>query len=188
MNTDHMSQDFSEETHTRIDLAGSLASMLCAIHCASAAFVPAALGALGMGALLGHEVEWVFTIVAIGLAVTAAFVGWRRHRSTLIVSLLGLGIVGLLASRAIEMSSGHDHGHGHEVTQAHAGGHHDEHEGEQAHGHHDHGEEGHGDGHGDEHGEGGFDTHLLGTLVGILAGLLLVSGHVAGLRANRRPR
>ncbi len=175
--------------------------MLCALHCASAAFIPAALGAMGMGALLGHEAEWVFTIIAIGFAATAAFVGWRRHRSTLIVALLGLGIVGLLASRFIEMSSGHDHGHGHghEVAQMHEGEHEDEHkdthegEHEDEHGHHDHAEKDHHDDHHDDHGdahgeEEGAGAHLLGTIIGVLAGLLLVAGHVAGLRANRRPR
>jgi hypothetical protein len=155
-----MNQDLLSSTHTRIDLVGSFASMLCALHCASAVFIPTALGALGLGALIGHEAEWVFTLVGIGFAATAALVGWRHHRSTLVVSLLALGIAGLLASRAIETSASHEHGH-HEATMAtmeqprHA--HHGPHE----------------------------DIRLLGTLVGILAGGLLVSGHLAGIRARR---
>jgi hypothetical protein len=156
-----MNQDLLSNTHTPIDLAGSFASMLCALHCASAVFIPTALGALGLGALIGHEAEWVFTLVGIGFAGTAGLVGWRHHRSKLVVSLLTLGIAGLLASRAIEMSASHEHGH-HESMTVTMGqpndAHHGPHEG----------------------------IHLLGTLVGVLAGGLLVSGHLAGIRARRK--
>ena len=37
--------------------------------------------ALGVGFLLGHGAEWIFTIVAIVFATSALLLGWSRHRS-----------------------------------------------------------------------------------------------------------
>lgn len=83
----------------RLDRVGAVASSLCAVHCAVCALLPAAFGALGMGSLLGHEAEWVFTLIAVAFAAGALISGWRRHRSVWVAGLLALGIAGLLASR-----------------------------------------------------------------------------------------
>ncbi len=62
-----------------VDRLGVVASTACAIHCPSVAVLPTALSAAGLSALLGHEAEWGFTIVAACLAASAMVVGWRRH-------------------------------------------------------------------------------------------------------------
>ena len=210
-----------------VDRIGAIASSLCAVHCAVVALLPAVLGSLGLGALLGHEAEWVFTIIAIAFAAGAAILGWRRHKSNAVLAILAIGIVGLLASRGIEMSGGHhDHGdhhahghddHGHDAHKDHHdehaehhggknpgdkhdahGEHHDHHDQKAPHGdkkHDEHAEhkDAHGDAHhgedvhGEHHGEGeGLDAHMLGTIVGVLAGLLLLIGHIMNIRATRR--
>lgn len=119
-----------------IDRVGALASGACVVHCALCALIPGTLGALGLGALLGHEAEWGLTLAAIVFASTALLLGWRRHRSRGVVLCLGLGVAGLLASRLLEEGGG----------------------------------------------------HALGTAVGVAAGVVLVVGHIANLRAARRCR
>ncbi len=105
----------------QIDRFGAVTSSLCAVHCALGAVLPAALGALGAGFLFGHEAEWVFTLLAVSLAAGALALGWRRHRSVLVAGMLGVGIVGLLASRGLESSEGpqdHDDATQHSAAEA----------------------------------------------------------------------
>lgn len=85
-----------------VDRLGALASTLCAVHCALSASLPEVLAAFGLGALLGHEVEWVFTLLAIGIATAALLWGWQKHRSPRVASALGTGIVALLLARLLE--------------------------------------------------------------------------------------
>ena len=182
-----------------VDRVGAFASTLCAIHCAVCAFLPAALGALGVGFLVGHEAEWIFTLVAVAFASIALLLGWRQHRSIKVAGLLLIGILGLLASRAIEMGSGH---HGHEDAahgSAHAeAGHKDEkHAAKKAHDEHkdktqaksDHKGETHHDDHAKEEGDDHDDLgHMVGTFVGVIAGFILLIGHLFNLRATRASR
>lgn len=176
----------------RVDRIGAVASSLCAVHCALVALLPAALGALGLGALLGHEAEWVFTLIAVAFAGGALFLGWRRHRSSLVAGLLVLGIVGLLASRGIEMSSGHhdEHGESHHHAEEHTtpSEFHTEGAGtglgQEGYGHEDSGHEDSAGAH-EAHGD---TAHLAGTGVGVFGGLLLLLGHILNIRAGRRRR
>jgi len=167
-----------------LDRFGAVASSLCAIHCALCALMPAALGALGLGALLGHNAEWVFTLIAIAFALSALALGWRRHRSKWVVGVLTLGVVGLLVSRGLEMGSGHhhdehhavaEHDEGHGAAAAHESvTHHDASLADSTHdAHHDD----------DDHGSVG---HAAGTVVGVLAGILLLFGHILNIRATRQ--
>ncbi|MEM8962246.1 MAG: MerC domain-containing protein [Acidobacteriota bacterium] len=89
-----------------MDRLGTLASALCAVHCALCALLPTLLVAWGLGALLTHEAEWTFTLLAVVLGVAALVLGWRKHQSWWIASILGVGIVGLLASRFLEEGGG----------------------------------------------------------------------------------
>ena len=179
----------------KIDRFGAVASSLCAVHCAAVALLPLAFGALGLSFLAGHSAEWSFTLLAIVFALFALNISWRKNRSVPVTALLIIGIVGLLASRFIEMSSG-DHGHhGHQehVAEAHhkpsehASEHHEPGAEKNAKEHDDHKEE-----HKSEHkGHGGHDEHegighAVGTVVGVLAGLLLFIGHLLNLSATRR--
>lgn len=84
------------------DRLGIAASSACAVHCAATALVPGVLGVLGLGALLGHEAEWGFTLSAVVLAGAALWHGWRVHRSVQIALLFAAGIAGLMLSRVVE--------------------------------------------------------------------------------------
>ena len=161
---------------------GALLSSLCAVHCATVALLPLAFGALGLSFLAGHDAEWVFTLAAVVFAAVALSANWRKNRSTYVTTLLILGIVGLLASRVIEMNFGEHGHHEHKSQVEHAGAEHKEHNHDEKHGEH---EDEHHDSHGahDEH--DGFG-HALGTAVGVIAGLLLFVGHVVNLRVTRR--
>lgn len=99
------------QTRDSVDRVGAVASSLCAAHCAVGALLPAAFSAFGASFLLNEEVEWLFTGIAITFAMFALWQGWKSHRSSVVALLLGLGIVGMLASRFIEEASGHHHGH-----------------------------------------------------------------------------
>ena len=194
---------------SRLDRIGAVASTACAVHCAICALLPAAFGILGLSVLSSPGAEWAFTLIAIAFAAGALFVGWRVHRSRMVFALLSLGIVGLLASRFMEMGS-HHHGHdsGEQHAAVHSGGA-DSHEGDtgQKHSegekhddgktHHEKGESGSGhDAEGGDHGadhheghEGEEDVaHLAGAGVGVLAGLLLLFGHIGNIRSTRKSR
>lgn len=185
------------KTSRSFDRTGSLASTLCALHCAFCALLPAALPALGLGFLLGHTTEWAFTIFAITCALVVLFLGRARHRKRPLPALLLIaGLLGLGASRVIEMKGGHEDHEEHHGSQIHAGS---EHPGTKPastqHEHpSDHGQKGEKDGHhdqahqadshhdqahhdGDHHGD-----HVFGGIIGIFAGLLLLAGHILNLR------
>ena len=150
---------------------GSIASGLCAVHCALCGLLPLAFTSLGLGVLLGHGAEWVFSITAIALGLIAMIWGWLQHRSTGVAVIFAIGILGLLGSRWLEMSGEHDEHH-------HAG-------------HHEQTEHSETDGHKDTHeAHAGMEdsSHLVGTFVGVGAGILLLLGHTLNLRAARRCR
>ena len=92
------------------DRFGTVASSICAVHCAICGFLPVAFGAVGLGFLLGHEVEWLFSLVAVVFGLVALVMGWRQFRSPRVAALLVLGIVGILASRVLEMGDAHHDG------------------------------------------------------------------------------
>jgi hypothetical protein len=164
------------------DRMGSFASSICALHCAICGLLPVVFTALGLGFLLGHEAEWILSITAISLGLGALVLGWRQHRSGWVAGLLVVGIVGLLASRGLEMGLGHEDHHGSSHQEDGGDGesdaltdpHEEAHPSEPS-------EEHHGEEKGDE-------THLLGTLVGVLAGMMLLLGHIFNIRMARRCR
>jgi hypothetical protein len=94
--------DGAQPSHQPIDRLGALASGACAVHCMLSGILPEALAAVGLGALLGHEFEWGFTLAALVLAAGAMNLGWRKHRSRPVVALLGGGIVALVFARLLE--------------------------------------------------------------------------------------
>lgn len=95
---------------SNVDRFGTLASAACTVHCVLSAILPEALATLGLGALLGLGSEWVFTLVALGVATAALLLGWRRHRSGRVASLLGAGMAALLIARWLEDSIGESAG------------------------------------------------------------------------------
>jgi len=86
----------------RVDRFGMAASILCVAHCAISALLPTVFTLIGAGFLLAHFAEWTFTLVAAGFAATAMVLGWRREGSVLVMSLLAIGVAGLLTSRLFE--------------------------------------------------------------------------------------
>ena len=178
----------SSETreNERIDRFGAVASTLCALHCAVCALLPAAFGALGLGMLLSQEVEWVFTIVAVAFALVALIFVVRQKRSYLITGLLGLGIIGLLTSRGLEMGSNHHH-HGDEHHTEEHGSHKEEHHDEHKDAHTEHTEhkEEHHDDHAGEEEEHSDITHSAGAFIGVMGGVLLLFGHLFNIRSMR---
>ena len=204
--------ELEPQSNERVDKAGAVASTLCAIHCAICALLPAAFGALGLGMLLSQTAEWAFTLVAVSIAAGALVLSWRQYRSVAVAGLLSLGIVGLLASRVLEMGSDHHHGdhHGeeHHEEAAHAEkghhdstsntnkheDHHDEKQVASGHDHEDHSSEKHHDDHKDSHHdehdgeEDGHseDNHTLGASVGIVGGMLLLFGHILNIGTSRK--
>jgi len=130
--------------------------------------------------LVTHEVEWLLTGFAVVLGLFAVYQGWRRHGNVVVMATLCVGVIGLLAARGLE-GGGHDEGHegasapAAESVKAEATAASADHGAEASHD----GEEHHGDEH---HGAG----HIMGELVGVLAGLILCFGHIINLREWKR--
>jgi len=120
-----------------------------------------AFSAVGLGFLLDEQTEWIFSILAVLFGLWALILSWRQHRSKRIAALLILGVVGLIVSRGLEMGAEH---HDEEV-------HHSEVHAE----------------HQDPHSEAHEDvSHLAGAVIGVLAGLILLVGHLSNIREAHR--
>ena len=189
-----------------VDKIGVIASTICAIHCAVCALLPFAFVGLGLGFLMSPEIEWALTLGAVAFATVALIQGWRIHRSLFPTGFLILGIIGLMTSRGIEMTSGHhDHHDEHHHSEHHDEHHHIENHSENhSENHHEksahaeekavaalhastsHHEEHHKDD--DHHAEEGDSAHTLGGLIGLLGGFILVLGHIFNIRVSQRCR
>jgi hypothetical protein len=78
------------------DRVGTVASFLCAIHCAALPFVLALLPLLGLSFLADHRFERGFVMFACALALTSLIGGFRRHHQPLALSLAIPGLLLLL--------------------------------------------------------------------------------------------
>lgn len=85
---------------TWLDRLGSMASGLCAVHCASMALLPA-VGAL-VGGELNERFEWGFFSAAFTLAAVGAVAGYRAHGSAMVVTGFAVGLSLLSLGRAAE--------------------------------------------------------------------------------------
>ena len=84
-----------------LDKVGILSSSLCALHCLMTAFLPSLAIILGLDILLSSQTEWMFSLFAITMAVTAFLFGYRKHRSKFVAFLFFTGITGVILSRVI---------------------------------------------------------------------------------------
>jgi hypothetical protein len=75
------------------DSVGSVASLVCAAHCAILPLVIAGLPSLGMGALASAGLEWAFVIFASVLAITSLWQGYRKHRVYRALAFLVPGLI-----------------------------------------------------------------------------------------------
>lgn len=78
------------------DRVGTVASFLCAIHCAALPFVLTLLPLLGLEFLAGHAFERGFALFALVLAAISLIGGHRRHRHVAPLVLAVPGFVLLL--------------------------------------------------------------------------------------------
>ena len=85
-----------------LDRLGTIASSVCALHCALCALAPALLTLSGLGVLVSHEAEWGFTLVAAILAIAAAFKGLSPCRSWKAPVILLAGVIVLFTARFTE--------------------------------------------------------------------------------------
>ena len=90
----------------KLDRAGATASLACAIHCAVLPFVVTLLPVYGLSFLAGETVEWILVGIAIALAAVSLLLGYRRHRSVRVLSMLSAAVVLLLAGRLAEHQTG----------------------------------------------------------------------------------
>jgi hypothetical protein len=97
-------------TQQVIDRFGVFASVVCAIHCLLLAVAPTVFAVIGLEILADHETEWFFIALAIGAALLATFIGFRKHGSRKVVTFFMIGIALLIVSRLTEMM--HLHGVG----------------------------------------------------------------------------
>lgn len=94
---------------TWVDRLGGVASAACAVHCLALSAVPALIPMLGLGVLSHEAFEWAFSSVALGLALVAAVLGYRVHRTPWVLAGFGVGMLVLLMGRvgeALELYGG----------------------------------------------------------------------------------
>ena len=82
-----------------LDRLGGVASACCALHCLMTALAPALIAIMGVEFLANEAVEWGLFAVASVFAVTAAFLGFRVHRSPAVLFGFGLGLLSLTTAR-----------------------------------------------------------------------------------------
>ena len=88
--------------NTWADTAGMVASIGCAIHCATMPLVLAYLPMLGLDWLAGEGFHQWMAMLCFGLAAAAFVPGWRKHRSFL-PAIWGIAGVALLTTAAFGM-------------------------------------------------------------------------------------
>ena len=81
---------------------GAVTSTVCALHCALCALAPALFSILGLSALISHEAEWTFTILASIIAIAAAIKGYFSYESWKKPMMFVTGILILLIARSTE--------------------------------------------------------------------------------------
>jgi hypothetical protein len=170
-----------------LDGYGAFASTICALHCAACALLPATLTTLGLVFLIGHETEWLLTVIAVLFASAALVLSWRSHRNVLIIRWLSLGIAGLLSARVLE---GQAH-HGAHHADAIENNHHDTSPHANAPDHETHVTTPHNEIHAEtEHteAEAHGDGHMEIEFLSISAGILIAIGHLSNLAVIRRTR
>jgi len=68
------------ERQSWVDSFGATVSIACAIQCAIFPLLIGVLPLLGLGFLLGDEVETTFLVTAIVLGISSFVMGFRNHR------------------------------------------------------------------------------------------------------------
>lgn len=102
----------------RLDRAGTVASFLCALHCALLPLIITLLPLLGLSFLASEPVEWLLLGVSACLGVVSICFGFRQHRSRRVWALAGAAIALLVLAR-VWAHAGHAR-HAHDFSHAEA--------------------------------------------------------------------
>jgi hypothetical protein len=114
----------------KLDKVGTLASFLCAIHCAIMPLVITLLPLLGLSFLASEPVEWALLLLSAGFGTASVCLGFKEHRSRKVFAVLGIGIMLLVAGRIVHhipfgaleaVDAHHNHNHAHGLETDHAG-------------------------------------------------------------------
>lgn len=73
------------------DQLGSIASVLCAIHCAISGFAIGLISTVGLNFLASEGAEIAFVVVTLTIGSIAIFSGYRRHHQKWPAALFGFG-------------------------------------------------------------------------------------------------
>ena len=98
-----------------VDFIGMLAGMLCATHCLLSVSAPILIGFLGLGSLFSHTSEIMFILFGVTTAVLTMLFGTSGPVAYKVRIILLLGILALLFSQYLELTSGHHEDH-HQVS------------------------------------------------------------------------
>lgn len=88
-----------------IDRTGTVANVLCAVHCLIVGLAPSVLTLVGLGVLIGHTAEWVLVGMAVFFGLMAAVLGFRVHHSWGHVWFFVASSIVLIVARFFEETS-----------------------------------------------------------------------------------
>jgi hypothetical protein len=83
----------SPEVARRVDQVGAVASIACAIHCASWPLLLALIPSLGLTWLASESLEQGFVVFATLWALGSLLIGYRRHRAFRALTVLVPGLL-----------------------------------------------------------------------------------------------
>ena len=183
-----------------IDLIGMLAGFLCASHCLLSATAPIWISVLGLGSIFSRTAEIIFVIFGIMTAVFTILFSLKSQSAAKVRVFLALGIMSLLFSQYLEMTSDH---HAHHESAPHQASaevsDHADHDPHKSSGHgalelvkhddhkttkHDDHDEHNNAKHDDHDDHGGEDHSNLPIFMSIFGGLMIVSGHFSNIRSH----
>ena len=88
------------------DRWGTIASTICAIHCAITGIAVSVLSIIGFTTLQSPILEWAFLGFALVFGFWAAARGYRRHKSLVPVLVFFVGFILLAGSHTVRASTG----------------------------------------------------------------------------------
>ena len=90
---------------TNLDNLGSVASLMCILHCLLISFTPTLLSHVQIISNYNEVLEWSFFGFALSFAVFSAILGFRLHKNILLMSGFTIGILMLVVGRSAEAFS-----------------------------------------------------------------------------------
>jgi MerC mercury resistance protein len=94
-----MNQTTASPSHAHVDLVGTCASLVCALHCLTVPLLVTVLPLAGTGMLLGGSLEVLFIVASVALAIGSLCWGFRRHRRWRVFIVLGAALTMIAVGR-----------------------------------------------------------------------------------------